>query len=101
MGSRRRPTHGPVVRAGCGYRRPWPSGVIRGPSAWRAGASGGRWTTTDRKKTPKILSQLRRLLREDTAGDPMGRRGFWTGLRLEQISDRLKQLGLSISPNTV
>ena len=31
----------------------------------------------------------------------MGRRGFWTGLRLEQISDRLKQLGLSICPNTV
>ena len=47
------------------------------------------------------MSQLRELLREDTAGDPMGRRGLWTGLRLEQISERLKQLGLSICPNTV
>ena len=31
----------------------------------------------------------------------MGRRGLWTGLRLEQISERLKQLGLPICPNTV
>jgi hypothetical protein len=47
------------------------------------------------------LSQLRQLLREDTAGDPMGRRGLWTGLRLEQICDRLKQLGITVCPNTV
>jgi hypothetical protein len=47
------------------------------------------------------LSQLRQLLREDTAGDPMGRRGLWTGLRLEEICDRLKQLGIVVSPNTV
>jgi len=47
------------------------------------------------------LSQLRQLLREDTAGDPTGKRGLWTGLRLAQISDRLKQLGLSVCPNTV
>jgi len=47
------------------------------------------------------LSQLRQLLREDTAGDPMGERGLWTGLRLEQISDRLKQLGIAVCPNTV
>ena len=47
------------------------------------------------------MSQLRQLLREDTAGDPTGRRGLWTGLRLAQISDRLKQLGLSACPNTV
>jgi hypothetical protein len=44
---------------------------------------------------------LRQLLCEDTAGDPMGRRGLWTSLRLEQISDRLGQLGLSACPNTV
>jgi len=31
----------------------------------------------------------------------MGRRGLWTGLRLEQISRRLKQLGLSVCANTV
>ena len=47
------------------------------------------------------MSQLRELLREDTAGDPMGRRGLWTGLRLEEICDRLKQLGIMVSPNTV
>jgi hypothetical protein len=44
---------------------------------------------------------LRQLLRADTAGDPMGRRGLWTGLRLEQISDHLEELGLSACPNTV
>jgi len=47
------------------------------------------------------LSQLRGLLREDTAGDPMGRRGLWTGLRLEQMCDRLKELGIRVCPNTV
>ena len=47
------------------------------------------------------MSQLRQLLREDTAGDPTGKRGLWTGLRLAQISERLKQLGLSVCPNTV
>jgi len=47
------------------------------------------------------LSQLRRLLRQDTAGDPMGRRGLWTGLRLEQISLKLKGVGISVCPNTV
>lgn len=31
----------------------------------------------------------------------MGRRGLWTGQRLEQISGHLKQLGLSVCPNTV
>lgn len=31
----------------------------------------------------------------------MGRRGLWTGLRLEQISQALEALGLSVSPNTV
>jgi len=47
------------------------------------------------------LSQLRQLLREETAGDPVGRRGLWTGLHLEEISGRLKQLGISVCPNTV
>lgn len=31
----------------------------------------------------------------------MGRRGLWTSLHLEQISDHLAQLGLSACPNTV
>ena len=47
------------------------------------------------------MSQLRALLRQDTAGDPTGRRGLWTGLRLEQISERLEPLGLTVCPNTV
>jgi hypothetical protein len=47
------------------------------------------------------LSQLRQLLRENTAGDPMGRRGLWTDLRLEEISHKLKGLGLRVCPNTV
>jgi hypothetical protein len=44
---------------------------------------------------------LRELLREDMAGDPMGRRGLWTGKHLEEISDQLSRLGLSACPNTV
>jgi hypothetical protein len=47
------------------------------------------------------LSQLRELLRADTAGDPMGRQGLWTGLHLEQICERLQELGIAVSPNTV
>jgi hypothetical protein len=47
------------------------------------------------------LSELRRLLQDDTAGDPMGRRGLWTGQHLEQISDQLERLGISVCPNTV
>jgi hypothetical protein len=47
------------------------------------------------------LSQLRQLLRGDMAGDPMARRGLWTGLHLEEISSHLQQLGLSVCPNTV
>jgi len=44
---------------------------------------------------------LRQLLREETAGDPMARRGLWTGLRLEQISSQLRRLGISVCPNPV
>ena len=47
------------------------------------------------------MSQLRQLLRDETAGDPTARRGLWTGLRLEQISRQLGRLGLSVCPNTV
>jgi hypothetical protein len=47
------------------------------------------------------LSRLRQLLRDETAGDPMARRGLWTGLRLEQISSQLGRLGISVCPNTV
>src|SRR5438552_2766934 len=101
MGPWRRSTNGPVAGPGCGYRRPWPGRVVKRPSAPRAGASSGRRATAGRKKTPEILSQLQRLLREDTAGDPMGRWGLWTGLHLEQICQRLKQLEITVCPNTV
>src|SRR6266581_5077280 len=101
MGPWRRSTNGAVVGPGCGYRRPWPSRVVMRPCAAPAGASRGRRTTAGRKKTPGILSQLRQLLREDTAGDPMGRRGLWTGLRLEQICKGLKELAITVCPNTV
>ncbi|HOW68502.1 MAG TPA: hypothetical protein P5186_28070 [Candidatus Paceibacterota bacterium] len=53
------------------------------------------------KKTPEILNRLRALLQEDTAGDPMGRQGLWTGKRLRAISRDLAQLGLRVCPNTV
>jgi len=41
------------------------------------------------------------LLREDTAGDPTGKGGLWTGKRLRDISSELAQLGLCVCPNTV
>jgi hypothetical protein len=41
------------------------------------------------------------LLRADTAGDPTGRRGLWTGQHLRAISRELAQLGLRVCPNTV
>ena len=47
------------------------------------------------------MNRLRTLLREDTAGDPMGRRGVWTGKRLRDISRELGHLGLRACPNTV
>jgi len=47
------------------------------------------------------LNRLRALLREDTAGDPMGQRGLWTGKRLRKISSELARLGLRVCPNTV
>lgn len=47
------------------------------------------------------MSALRKLLAPETAGDPMGRRGLWTGLRLRQISGLLRRLGLRVCPNTV
>ena len=47
------------------------------------------------------MKTLGGLLQEDTAGDPTGRRGLWTGKRLTQIARELKQVNIPISPNTV
>lgn len=47
------------------------------------------------------MSQLGHLLQENTAGDPTGRRGLWTGKHLCQLSRELAQLGIPVSPNTV
>ena len=47
------------------------------------------------------MTELQRLLTTDMAGDPMVRRGLWTGLRLRQIAARLRRIGLRVSPNTV
>ena len=47
------------------------------------------------------MNRLRALLAEDTAGDPTGQRGLWTGKRLRDISAELAQLGLRVCPNTV
>jgi transposase len=53
------------------------------------------------KKTPGLLKALAGLLQEDTAGDPTGRRGLWTGKRLAQITRELRQWGITVSPRTV
>ena len=38
---------------------------------------------------------------EDTAGDPTGRRGLWTGKRLAHIARELRQWDIRVSANTV
>lgn len=104
--------------------RAW-SGVMAGTSAWPScwhwtwrrshgaagncspvrcsgvGSGGSAVDANPWKKTAKLLNALRQLLATDTAGDPMGRRGVWTGLRLRQISRLLRRLGLRVCPNTV
>lgn len=47
------------------------------------------------------MKALGALLRENTAGDPCGRRRLWTGKRLRHISNELRQLDIAVSPNTV
>jgi hypothetical protein len=47
------------------------------------------------------LKTLGSLLKENTAGDPTGRRSLWTGKRLRQIVRELRQLDIAVSPNTV
>ena len=47
------------------------------------------------------MSQLGQLLQDNTAGDPSGQRGLWTGKRLGQITRELHGLGIDVSRNTV
>jgi hypothetical protein len=47
------------------------------------------------------LNQLGQLLQENTAGDPTGKRGLWTGKRLRQLARELEQLGIRVSAQTV
>ena len=100
-GSWRGPADGPSFRFEEGTvargRQELLAGEVQRGRVRRVG--GGR--SAGRKKTPEILSALRQLLRPDTAGDPMGRRGLWTGQHLEQISEQLGLLGIAACPNTV
>lgn len=59
-------------------------------------AGGGR-KPVERIRS-EILNTFRALLAGDTAGDPMGRRGVWTGLRLRQISGQLPRLACTSAP---
>jgi hypothetical protein len=47
------------------------------------------------------LKTLVVLLQENTAGDPTGRRRLWTGKRLVQIAQELRQWNIAVSPRTV
>lgn len=47
------------------------------------------------------MKSLGGLLQEDTAGDPTGRRRLWTGKRLGQLVQELRQLHIAVSANTV
>ena len=47
------------------------------------------------------MTALADLLQEDTAGDPTGRRGLWTGKRLVQITRELRRWGITVSSRTV
>jgi len=47
-----------------------------------------------------VIETLRQIMVPDTAGDPMtGMK--WTHRTMEKISERLKQIGIDVSPNTV
>lgn len=47
------------------------------------------------------MNRLGHLLRDDTAGDPTGRRHLWTGKRLREIGSELTRWDIRVSPNTV
>lgn len=47
------------------------------------------------------MKRLAELLEDETAGDPCGKRGFWTRKRLRQIAKELAKLDIAVSPNTV
>lgn len=52
------------------------------------------------KKSPDICDQIEKLLRYETAGDPIT--GLkWTHRTLEKISHQLKSVDINVSPNTV
>src|ERR1019366_2810528 len=70
----RRHADGPMVGVGRRNRGPGAAGAAgrRGPGP--AGPPGRRWASPGGKKTPCLLTRLRALLQEDTAGDPTGRR---------------------------
>jgi len=77
---------------GCGHRRPRSARVARRPKC--CGGRCGRKVAAARpwKKNAGNPEAAPRLVAEDTAGDPMGRRGVWTGKRLRDISRELAQL---------
>ncbi len=54
-------------------------------------AGGGRKPSTE--KMPHLLENLRTLLRDHTAGDPMRQDVKWTNLSRRQISRQLGELG--------
>jgi hypothetical protein len=47
------------------------------------------------------MKKLAALLQEDTAGDPAGQGGLWTGKRLVQITQELQHMDIAVSPHTV
>jgi len=77
---------------------PWPAppGTLVRTSAARSGATGGagacRW-----KKNGPSRDRIAAVAHHGHGGDPMGRRGLWTGLRLRQIAARLRRIGLRVS----
>src|SRR5260221_12400623 len=92
---------GRAAGPGPGSRRTRPARTALGRGATRTHSCGRRRTAAGRKKTPDLLKQLRALLADSLAGDPMGRRRPRTHRRLRQIAHALADWGLSISANTV
>src|SRR5204863_2324813 len=90
----RRATDGAGVWFGCRHHRPWSKRVAQSSGGAGSGTAQRRRPTGREKKPPEILKRLGALLREDTAGDPTGRRGVWTGKRLRTISRELAQLAV-------
>lgn len=100
-GARRRPPDRPASQSDPPNRRQGASPTAERFGGAGPGAKSGRRTKADRKKTPQVIQQIRRLLEPDTAGDPISG-SKWTHQTAPKIARRLGEtLQLKVSATVV